>query len=363
MNQFYSKNIATFLLLSILVGTSFVSPTKVSAATSDYNSAGAATTDCTTVTEAGAAISIAIGKFMATVTAGTASAVTNVPVQSAAIELNTGTTGANQEGATWWTTYGQPLAKCVVYKAGQVALDKLTTQTVNWIKGGMNGSPYYNIDPNQFEKDLANSVAGNLARQVESLALCDFTSTFKNDLKNWIVMGQPDPALRFQAALKCPFAAVNASDFYRGVQAFTWEHFETALNDSGNPYGVSVIANNELTATQHALANQAKQQLDWGQGFLSVVDPSDCQYPDDATRTYIETGTDWDGNPLPQSQIDALQRQYCKKTTPAQLIQSQLTKATGVEWDRLGLADDLTKIINAFVTKVSNDAIKGIFKK
>ncbi|MCK9344713.1 MAG: hypothetical protein M0P64_01150 [Candidatus Pacebacteria bacterium] len=361
--NYHKKNKAlAFLLLFSLLSSSLFVPQGTRAATTS----GSASIDCAEVTTLGTEIQTVVQEWVAAAATEMGANVTSVPVQNPGADTSTAETAGQTTGETTWQTTIKGFLDCVVYKAGQIALDKLTDQTITWIKGGMNGSPYYAIDPAQFEQDLIGAVAGNLSAQIRGLELCEFDTMFKNDLANWLVVGSTGNAdLKFQKTVACPFKQINASEFYSGAQAFTWQYFETALNDSGNPFGVSVVAQNEYTKQQAAEAARAKQQLDWGQGFLSVVDTSDCQWPDDMTEQAVVNGASYndEGATLSETEIAAYQRAYCKKVTPAQLIQSQLTKSTESEWDRLGFADNLNKIISAFVTKVSNDAVKGIFKK
>lgn len=349
------KKIFSLLFLTIFVSGSFAFPQNSSAATS-----GAASIDCEQVAAIGAAITSGIAAYIGEGQVEMGITSVSVPIQNKILERTSIDAGAQTTGGTTWQTIFKGLGDCIMYKTAQIMLDNLTDQTINWIKSGMNGSPYYALDPKQLEADLTDAVAGNFINQIKSLELCDFTSSFKNDLANWLIVGSTgENDLKRQTTLACPFNTnISASEFYSGTQAFTWQYFETALNDSGNPFGVSVIAQNELTRQQAEESARAKQQLDWGQGFLSVIDETDCNYP----ASVLEWMNSAEAQSSPAA-VQAYQRSYCKKVTPAQLVESRLTKATDVEWDRIGLADSLSKIINTLITKVSNDAIQGIFKE
>lgn len=371
MNFQKQNKFLSHLLISLFVLPLFFIPNSAAAQTSsnaqltDSQIASKASTDCISLqTVHWAATKAASVTYSAVFGVGNlTNKVTAVPTSDALTGATTASAASEAGASNWWQSAGKPFFDCVAYKTGQYLLDNFTNQTVNWIKGGMNGSPHYAVDPQQMEKDLLNSVAGNFIREIDGIAMCDFDTLFKNDLKRWVVLGQSDPALRFQQAVRCPFNSINASDFYRGVQKFSWEYFETALNDRGNPFGVAVVTSNELTALQKVQKDFSERMLNWDSGFLSVVDTSDCPTMPADVKAIIASGTDWDGNPLPDGQVQALQRQYCKKVTPGKLIESQLSKSTGVAFDRLCLADNLTKIVSALVTKLSNDAIQGVFKK
>lgn len=326
----------------------------------------AATADCPEVDKAGAAALEVMTTTWASMKLFFAEDAAAVPAAGKA-QSNAAAKGtAETTSASAWDQFILPLGKCAAYKAGQIALDKLTKDTVTWIQSGMNGSPYYAVDTNQLGIDLADAVAGNLASQIQSYELCDFSTTWKNDLANWMIMGEAEPAPVFRAALKCPLDPITASEFYSGVQEFTWETFETALSDNGNPFGVTVIAGNELNKRQRDEAARAKRQLDWGQGFMGVIDETSCKWPDEMTEQAVMNGAAYDtdtGAVLTDEQKAAYKRGYCKTVTPAVAISHQLTKATDVDWDRLGLQDDLTKITNAIITHYSQEMVKGIFKK
>ena len=51
----------------------------------------------------------------------------------------------------------------VVYEFGQELLNQVTDNTITWIRGGFNGSPSFDVNPEQLLLGLADSVAGNTA--------------------------------------------------------------------------------------------------------------------------------------------------------------------------------------------------------
>lgn len=327
--------------------------------------------DCAAAQAAGAGLTALAGTIFG-IGGSVASTLTSVPISNIPMQAATAMTGTQTTLTTTWSSSLKGFADCLIWKTGQLMLDDLTEQTVNWIKGGMNGSPQFAVDPHKLYLDLSEAVAGNLARQIRGLELCDFTPNFKNDLANWVELsGGGSTEQKLKVAIECPFktAEVTASQFYGSQQKFAWRWFETALNDNGNPFGVSVIASNELTKSQLAEQHKAEQELNWGSGFLGVVDVQDCpNMPPEVSSAIAASqsgqSVDMSGNlAMSPEAVKSYQNSYCKKTTPGKIIERQLGDALQTDFQRLGLADNLSKIINAFVTKLSNDAIKGIFKK
>ncbi|MHB1118372.1 MAG: hypothetical protein ACYCZ7_02535, partial [Minisyncoccota bacterium] len=238
-------------------------------------------------------------------------------VPSLFVPVNDAVLNFTQEASLTWDSLTQHSLNILAYQAGQMALDQITQSTIAWIRGGFNGSPLFAVDPNQFFLELADSVSGGLASELRGLATCDFSATFNNDLANLIDLStRSNTRNKFATQIRCPFPAlnINASDFYGvGARAFErgggWSAFEASLQDSGNPFGVSVLTAREYSLRQQEARSIQEKRLDWSKGFLDVVNTNDCQYPEQ-----IQMLMDQEGD-LDPSATAAYQRQYCSVTT------------------------------------------------
>lgn len=285
------------------------------------------------------------------------------------------------------------ITDCLVYGAGQLLLKQLTQDTVNWIKGGYHGSPSFAVDTHEIFLDLADSVAGDLAREIRGVAMCRFSANFQNDLANNIELSAKH-IYKFNGATKCPFPEtfnINSSDFYKGVNQFSWGAMEYAMQDNGNPFGVALLSGQELALRSSEKKDVQKQELSWSNGFTNMVDTDSCNYPEGytvadgkmyhgasdaalaeyATRS-AEAGmsqADYQNNlsaistvvEITPKEVNTLQKTYCKTTTPGKMVGDALSKATGIDMDRLGLIDSVNKIVGAVIEQATQSASMGIF--
>lgn len=226
----------------------------------------------------------------------------------------------------------------LAYIAGQQILTALTNSTVNWIKGGFNGNPLYAVDPTKLLLDTANVVSGGMANQIRGIATCDFTANFNANLANRIDLSTRSGAnAKFSDQITCPFPTnINPTAFYSDFSQGGWSAFEASLSDSGNPFGVNLLASQELALRQAEAQSLMDQKLDWASGFLSMETCSD-------TDPYTGIPTD------------------CKTTTPGKVISDTLSKSVGTDMDRLGFADNMNKVIAAFVASLTSSVTSGIF--
>ena len=263
---------------------------------------------------------------------------------------------------------------CIVYNAGQKMLEQLTNNTVQWIQGGFHGSPSFSVNTHEIFLDLADMVAGDLARSIRGIATCDFRVNFKNDLANEVELSTKRE-YKFNRSVECPFPEtfqVNSSDFYNGINKWSWEGLEYALQESGNPFGVAILTGDELALRSAEKKEVRKQELSWSSGFTNIIDTENCNYPrglieyhtgdennttinQDVWNQEIEAGT------ITAARAREIQKTYCKTTTPGKILGDRLSESIGVDMQRLGLVDSINKIIGAMISQVTKQASIGIF--
>lgn len=325
-------------------------------------------------------------------------AIVNDPIQTV---LN-GTTsffsgtaaGAGVAGATagignfTWSAVGKNLLDHVAYAAAQNLLNQLTQNTIKWIQGGFHGSPSFAVDTNQMFTEIADNIAGGLVLSLRNIAICNFTVNYKDDLANAVYLSTKKRPYTYNQKATCPWKEdinFKASDFYSGVSRFTWDAFGSALEDGGNPYSVAVITAEELASREEAAKADKEKKLSWSNGFADIIDPDSCNYPPDifyyagdtnpdvAPEFYHDPTTGPSGLTQEEAsaknaellsdpaRIKALQSAYCKTTTPGKIVGDQLTKTLGLDMDRLGFADNMNKIVAAFLNTITQKTIRGVF--
>ncbi len=354
MNQTIYKFFSILLIVTVL-STSFISTNKVEAAPVDDIAARCATR-------------FVEQEIKAWVT-GSAAAAAVALVQSfnVAIAVPTGSAGS-ASGAIYQAGQGTKLsaqqyikqaADCVISALSQIMIDEMNQKTAEWIKQGLNGSPLYTPNLQKLLTNLAQMPANELKKQIDGFLLCDFdgADTFKARLGNSVALSTRENSRpKFKEQVKCPFPTTQgnrAQDFYGG--AFTWAGFESSLQDTGNPFGISYQMSKELSVRTEEILAVKKQELAQSDGFSGVVDTTNCSYPTADYMAFLEANADAEA-------ITNAQRQYCKTTTPGKTVSEKLTDAVKSDMKKLINQDSLTKLIEGFITKQLNDAINGILK-
>ncbi len=287
-------------------------------------------------------------------TAETESTSVAVPITDAVSNIRLGTIDGVAAASASFQDVGKMNLDAFAYKVAQCILSQLTNNIVSWIKGGFNGSPKFAVDTRRLFEDIAEGVSADFVRQVKGLGVCKFTPTFVDDLTNSIDRSNKS---KRQLPIKCPFPeqVVKASQFYNDLSTFSWEGMQAALEDSGNPFGVRLVTSQELESRQAEAKAAEDQKKSWSGGFADIIDTENCAFP---SEIYDEMQ-----KPDISSQQRAhYERTYCPTTTPGKLVGDQLTKTIGAEQDRLGLADNMNKIISALIGQLTKESIKGIFK-
>ncbi len=262
---------------------------------------------------------------------------------------------------------------CIVYNAGQKMLEQLTNNTVAWIQGGFHGAPSFSVNTHEVFLDLADMVAGDLARELRGIATCDFRVNFKNDLANEVELSSKRQ-YKFNSSVECPFPEtfnLNSSDFYNGINKWSWEGLEYAMQENGNPFGVAILTGNELALRSSEKEEVRKQELSWANGFTNIVDTENCNYPSTTLGRYDEnedgniTQDEWDqlvaDEMITKAEVREYQKIYCKTTTPGKVLGDKLSEAMDVDMQRLGLVDSINKIIGAVISQVTKQAAIGVF--
>lgn len=295
-----------------------------------------------------------------------AAEVTNVPTTDPVGTGQEGAIAGVQTASNVWQDDIRPVLDELVYIYAQCAIDEMTANTISWIQGGFHGSPSFALKPGKVFLDLQNTVANQLAKQVIDLRVTDFVPGFSNNLTKSIELStRVDARGKFSAKIKSTLpTGVEPQKFYNDFNQGGWGAFGASLQTNNNPFGVMIIAGDELAARQLEEATRQKNQLDWANGFIDLVDLDTCTYPeDDGYGGAIVLGSDGQPNPdeYDPSEIADLQRQWCDITTPGNIISDQLSKTLGTDLDRLGLADNMNKIIEALLSKLVQDTVKHVF--
>lgn len=284
-----------------------------------------------------------------------------------------------------WDAVGKNTLDYIAYAAAQNLLTQLTNSTVKWIQGGFHGKPSFEVDIERTALEIADSIAGDLVLKLRGVATCKFTASYTDDLANTIYLAPKKRDYIFDNKAKCPFQEkynFSATEFYAGANTLTWDAYGAMMEDSGNPYGVQAVYSKEFAKREAEAKAKNEKKLSWSNGYADIVDTKNCNYPPGtfATKENYVPATNLDGTPREgdearrQADADAenaniiaspefkqIQKNSCAVTTPGNILSDQLSKSLNVDMDRIGFADNMNKIISAFLDQVMQKTVRGVF--
>ncbi|MDD5318407.1 MAG: hypothetical protein PHF79_01100 [Candidatus Pacebacteria bacterium] len=216
----------------------------------------------------------------------------------------------------------------------------ITQSTIAWINSGFNGNPAFVSNPQQFFSDIADQQAGAFVQQVvggtTGLNICQpfrvgvgiglakqYGSTF---------------AQRSQCTLTQASANVNQflnGNWSQGGGYKSW--ISMTQNPQNNPYGLSLMSNNEMYARIGTQQNTAQLQLGLNKGWLNI---QQCD----------------------KSAADDPERKSCHTTTPGGMIADAAAKQTGLAADRLVLANSFDQVVTALVNQLIKISLNKILQ-
>ena len=239
--------------------------------------------------------------------------------------------------------------------AAQTILQTLTQETVNWINTGMNGKPMFeqsaatafkNLQTakvNEFKSELQNNPEDYpFGKDILSENITNLHSTFQSKAKSTIqdTLSNIDPSL-------------TLSTFSGDLKSGGWDAFSSSLDPSNNSVGFNFLSEDDLNQAvdlngkDYTDAQALKDELDWGNGFLSqtkCLDPGWAPSDD----------PDEDDPPCSKEEI----------VTPGSVIQDELSKTLGSGVDALNLGNNLdaglTSVFNAMLTKLLQTGLASV---
>lgn len=297
----------------------------------------------------------AVALQAAAVAEGTVASAIAVPVNDMAANAQMAVSNVISNADATFNAITKMNLDAVAYGIAQCTLSAMTENTIKWIQGGFTGSPNFAVDTTNLFQNLSDAVLLDLSNQIKGIQTCDFTPNFRFDLAN-SVEGSAPKRNKLATKIQCPFGPTDiyASQFYGPASRFSWSLFETSLSEGGNAFAVKVATAEEANRRLTDAKEDTERKLSWSNGFADIIDPNNCTYPEEVEIAISD-------NTLPPAAIGAYQRAYCKTTTPGKIVGDSLMKAIGAKQDRIGFADNMNKIISAFLNEITKEAISGIF--
>jgi len=287
-------------------GTSYigVDPATVSSGSSNDFAAGLAGV-------AGACLA----KFVASQATGALSSF--LGALSGQVNVNAPTVQGNQQVSQ--------ILDCVTKALAQIAIDKITNDTVNWINSGFNGQPAFVQDYNKFFNDVADQAAGSV---IEGSNLSFLCSPFQLQVRIAIAQSYA----RRNNAPTCTLSGIvgNIQQFANGdFSQGGWPgliSFTTV--PTNNPYGAYMYGEVAVQGARGKAVLLNTQELNNGQGYFSIKDKN--------------------GNII----------------DPGATISASVSSVINVDLTKLGLADSIDQILSALtnqlITKMFNHGLSNL---
>jgi hypothetical protein len=301
----------------------------------------------------GAAQEIEIAAMAIFETAQLAAVVTSVPISNIPITIAAAQTAI-------WEQYIRGFEDCMVYGLGQIALNKLNRNTIDWIQKGLGGNPLFATMPFQIYLDTSGAVAGGMASHFGKIPVTEFVPGYQQRVQNQISLStRQDSSKKFEQSITPTLPeGVVPQDFYNDFNAGGWDAYMASLYDNNNGYGVELLTSEELDAQQQEAYAIQQQKLAWSGGFIDLPDTERCEYPDDIRAKVESADPEEQYDP---AQLAAVQRMYCPITTPGKVVGEQTTATINNDIERYGFIDTLSKLVNQFMVQMSTQATHGIF--
>ncbi|MDE2071356.1 MAG: hypothetical protein KGI70_01315 [Patescibacteria group bacterium] len=299
------------------------------------------------------------GLLSSSLTGGaTGGILSSLPTAIAAVQVNSVAGNAIASAQLTDEAVRNNFLNCIARTIAKAALQQITASVVNWINSGFNGSPSFVQNFNKFFTNVADQAAGEYIRGSALSFLC---SPFQTQIR--IAIAQ---SYARRNAMTCSLTGVikNANAFINGnFSAGGWGgllRFTTV--PTNNPYGAFAYAQAGLVYAQQQAVGQKQQELNYGKGFLSYTQDSNCtteSAPPSNTQGKSVTAV-----PDNSGTVGTGLFRVCdsKIVTPGATIQDSISNTLKVSQDTLsaaGVSGSFDAIISALITQLMVRTLYG----
>lgn len=212
----------------------------------------------------------------------------------------------------------------IAFQIAQGLVSQLIRTTIDWVNSGFQGSPGYITDLKEYLLGELDAIAGEF---LEGSALGFLCEPFQFNVRLAIQTAYQE-SRDFERASQCTLSGAmeNVRNFFGGdFAAGGWpQWFEVVLEPQNNVHGAFALGVLELSARLGEEEINVRQELNWGDGFLSVRDP--------------ETG---------------------RIVTPGALVAGRINSVLGLGEQSLVNADEINELISALMNQLATQALSG----
>lgn len=256
----------------------------------------------------------------------------------------------------------QDTTKCILdslaWTVAKMTVQSITRSTVNWINSGFQGSPAFVTDLQSNLGTLADTVADNFFAQLNRVTTDVTGFNLKSPFQDQITQQLRANYYKATGSLlglnqydlngysKDPQAFLNGNFRQGGINAF----FSAGQNPANNPFGAYMIASNALFNQIDVSAQQLRDEVIAGKGFLSFRKNCTTSNPDRVVQ-----GASTGGSTVALAKKDSTIG--CPINTPGSVIESQLENSLGSGVRQLELADSINEIVGALFGQLVNQVL------
>lgn len=255
----------------------------------------------------------------------------------------------------------QNFQDCVVYPLVKILaktlLQKFTSDIVQWINGGFQGSPGFVTNPEGFFAEVGDRAAGSIIQQIAP-ALCGPFS-----LKLRIALGghyssYDEIGCKLSDVQKNVYNAFTGGNFNAGGRG--WQNWVSITQNPSNNILGSYLQVINYTDSQVAKKVQAKdKEISWANGFLST---RDCLGYEQVPNDPGEYSADPESYALDTNNAGFSQGRclaYGPVKTPGSTIEASLNSTLAQPLQDIGLAKSIDDILGALVGQAINQVFNA----
>lgn len=233
-----------------------------------------------------------------------------VPVNDAAVTLNTG-----------YLVYKECVLRGIVDRQREAATAAIQAKTIKSYETGNNGQPLYSVS---LTKERLNTADQIYVKYLQGGYLNTLNPVMQTRVKQAIAQGYMAGRNAANNAFVCPYTDLNS--LYSGKPTGSmWAALSAVGTPACDPLLVTARSSDYIAAAAGAAENDMMTQLQWGQG------------------TYPVMGTDADGNPI--------------VLTPASIVRDNTVQAIQTGFNQLQNANDIDQMVGALFAGITSQVV------
>ncbi len=279
-------------------------------------------------------------------------------------------TNADIESSTNQQSQVECLYKGLAAALVKIALQKMTSDLVNWINSGFEGNPAFPTNPGAMMLDFADQVSGEFLSNQGALSqlLC---SPFSLDVRLSIALNLQSNRRQYACTLSNiynnakngPSLTVNG----KSIQGFVngdfnqggWPAFlEMTTNPANNVYGSYIMADSDIRQAIALKQNSVQADIAIGGGYMSWTKCTDTKTYAPDSREAGPYNVAPPGSRRVVNKDKSVTYQTCTVETPGSFIGASLTKQFGSSVDQIVNIRDIDEAVSQVASALIVQTLK-----